>query len=47
MNKLNCKVCGKEVEVIDDDVIKVTCSHCCVLGRSEENVNMELTTDKA
>jgi hypothetical protein len=43
---LECKVCGNEVEC-DEDVIKVTCSLCCVLGRTGEDVNVELTTDKA
>ena len=46
MSILNCKVCDNEVEC-DDDVVKVTCSLCCVLGRSGGDVNMELTTDKA
>ena len=46
MSILNCKVCDTEVEC-DNDVVKVTCSLCCVLGRSGGEVNMELTTDKA
>tara|TARA_Y100000593_G_scaffold94471_1_gene193738 strand:+ start:1849 stop:1992 length:144 start_codon:yes stop_codon:yes gene_type:complete len=47
MKTLNCKICGTEVKC-DEDVIKVTCSLCCVLGRTEGDLDfMELTTDKA